>query len=389
MFNDEFGGQASWLIPSALVLLAFGVLLTRRVGRTDVQRASLVIWGGTLVLTGLVFSFATGIIHPYYTMALVTSIGATVGIGAHLAWVRRSALLGRVALAAALVTAGIWSFVLLDRTSSWLPWLRVVVVVCTLLAAALVVGLPRLTGRLAVLVAGIGLVGALGGSTAYALDTTRVAHSGAIPSAGPSGQGSSFGPGGGHGVGGVRPGGQGGVPTTGLGRGGSGGGGFGGGFGGGGFGGGTGGPGGQTGTRTAPFGSTASGRHGGFGGMGGAGSLLGSTTPSAALTAALKTGSYTWAAATVGSNSAAGYQLASGRAVMAIGGFNGTDPAPSLAQFEKYVAAGKIHYFIPGVSFGGGSGTSDVASQITTWVESHYTATTIGGTTVYDLTATG
>ena len=57
-------------------------------------------------------------------------------------------------------------------------------------------------------------------------------------------------------------------------------------------------------------------------------------------------GKYTWAAATVNSNNAAGYQLASGEPVMAIGGFNGTDPAPTLAQFEKYVSEGKIHYFI-------------------------------------------
>jgi hypothetical protein len=76
---------------------------------------------------------------------------------------------------------------------------------------------------------------------------------------------------------------------------------------------------------------------------------------------------------------------------MAIGGFNGTDPAPSLAQFEKYVSEDRIHYFIAsGASFGGGpggsSGSSDDASLITSWVESHFTATTIGGVTVYNLT---
>ena len=53
-------------------------------------------------------------------------------------------------------------------------------------------------------------------------------------------------------------------------------------------------------------------------------------------------------AATTNSNSAAGYQLASDDPVMAIGGFNGTDPAPSLAQFEKYVTEGRIHYYISG-----------------------------------------
>jgi len=95
----------------------------------------------------------------------------------------------------------------------------------------------------------------------------------------------------------------------------------------------------------------------------------------------------------VNSNNAAGYQLGSGEPVMAIGGFNGTDPAPTLAQFEKHVSEGKIHYFISGSGgFGGGGGpgggsTSDDASQITSWVESHYTAETVGGVTVYDLSS--
>ena len=102
---------------------------------------------------------------------------------------------------------------------------------------------------------------------------------------------------------------------------------------------------------------------------------------------------YTWVAATVNSNSAAGYQLASDEPIMAIGGFNGTDPAPTLAQFEKYVAEGKIHYFIAGGGAGGGGfgggggGRDDDASQITAWVEDHFTAKTVDGTTIYELTA--
>jgi hypothetical protein len=67
---------------------------------------------------------------------------------------------------------------------------------------------------------------------------------------------------------------------------------------------------------------------------------------------------------------------------MAIGGFNGTDPWPTLEVFQQYVAAGRIHYFIGGGRGGGGSSDS---SAITQWVESNFAATTIGGTTVYDL----
>jgi 4-amino-4-deoxy-L-arabinose transferase-like glycosyltransferase len=93
-------------------------------------------------------------------------------------------------------------------------------------------------------------------------------------------------------------------------------------------------------------------------------------------------------AAITGSNSASGYQLATDDPVMAIGGFNGTDPAPTLAQFQKYVVEGKIHYYIGGGGFGGGrsSGSSD-ASQIESWVTSHFTAQSVDGVTVYDLTA--
>ena len=130
------------------------------------------------------------------------------------------------------------------------------------------------------------------------------------------------------------------------------------------------------------------------------GGLLDTSTPSVALVAALRTNasSYTWVAAAVGSNSAAGVQLASGLPVMAIGGFNGTDPTPTLAAFQTLVKAGKVHYFLAsggggrgGFSGGPGGGPSSgsaSSSAITSWVEQTFTATTIGGVTVYDLTAT-
>jgi 4-amino-4-deoxy-L-arabinose transferase-like glycosyltransferase len=97
-------------------------------------------------------------------------------------------------------------------------------------------------------------------------------------------------------------------------------------------------------------------------------------------------GSYTWIAAAVGANNAAGYQLATGDPVLAVGGFNGSDPSPTLAQFQRYVADGKIHYFIGGSGFGlranGGSSTSQ---EIATWVAQNFTATTVSGIPVYDL----
>ncbi|WP_233223323.1 glycosyltransferase family 39 protein [Amycolatopsis sp. CA-128772] len=126
------------------------------------------------------------------------------------------------------------------------------------------------------------------------------------------------------------------------------------------------------------------------GGFGGPGSLLSTTLPGASLTALLQQDAprYTWTAATVLSNAAAGYQLASGAPVLAVGGFNGTDPYPTLAQFQGYVASGRIHYFLgEGMTMRGSSG-SDAAQQIAEWVASTYQGSTVDGVTVYDLTAT-
>ncbi len=80
-------------------------------------------------------------------------------------------------------------------------------------------------------------------------------------------------------------------------------------------------------------------------------------------------------------------ELSSGASVLAIGGFTGTDDSPTLARFEAYVRAGEIHYFVAGSGFGSGGpgGGGGAAAQITSWVTTHYTATTIGGQTVYDL----
>ena len=374
LFNSQFGGEIAWLIPAAVLLLVAGLALTWRARRTDRTRAALVLWGGWAGITGLVFSLSKGIIHPYYAVALAPAIGAIIGIGATAMWARRSRWLARAVLAAALAATALTSSVLLGRTPAWYPWLRTLDLWLGLALAAVILGSKAVTGKVAVLVGGAALVVALSGSAAYALATAATAHSGAIPSSGPSGAaalglpgGSKGGPGGGRGG---FPGGARGAVRFGLPQG----------FNPGAFG--------------PPPGFTGGAATGGrTGGGAAAGGLLNGSRPSAALVTALDqdAGRYTWVAATVGANEASGYQLATGKPVMALGGFNGTDPWPTLAQFEQDVQQGRIHYFIAG---GGGLGrggpgggsTSATTSQITSWVESHFTAQTVGGVTLYDLT---
>ena len=124
---------------------------------------------------------------------------------------------------------------------------------------------------------------------------------------------------------------------------------------------------------------------------GGMGGLLMHSTPSEAVTSRLlaNASDYTWVAAAIGSQNASGYQLATGEPVMAIGGFNGSDPSPTLEQFKELVAQGKIHYFIGQESGSGGGmpggGSNGTSSQISNWVTTYFEPVEVDGVTMYDL----
>jgi 4-amino-4-deoxy-L-arabinose transferase-like glycosyltransferase len=344
MFNSEFAGQIAWLIPSALLLGAALLWIGRQAARTDGVRASVVVWGCWVLFTALTFSFMAGIIHPYYAVALAPGIAGLTGLGAALLWERRSQAVAAFFLAAAVTAAGLTAYGVLGQTPAFLPWLRWQVLALSLLASVLVLVASRTAikslRRAAVALA---VTASLAGSLAYSLSTAATTHSGAIVSAGPPAT--------------LVPGGAG---RAGFGR---------------------------LQQNAPPPNLRQNTQGGGRQGAGGMGGLLGGAgTPSAELVAALKAGAarYTWAAAVVGSNNAAGYQLATELPVMAVGGFNGTDPSPTLEQFRQLVAEGRIHYFIAGQIMSGDSG-SEAATEIAAWVKSTFTPSTVGGVTVYDL----
>jgi len=300
MFGDAFGVEISWLLPAALVGLCAGLWFTRRAPRTDRTRAALLLWGGWLLVTAVVFSFMGGIIHPYYAVALAPAIAATVAIPARELWRGRAHPPARFVLAGMLAVTGVWTFILLDRTADWLPALRWGVLVATVLVAtALAVGVTMRALAVA------GVVTALAGSAAFTVATAAETHAGSIPLSGPAST-----DGGGMDMGGP-----------------------------------------EVGTEVAD--------------------LLAATNTK-------------WAAATVGGTPAANLALASGKAVIGIGGWNGSDPAPTLAEFKQYVADGEISYYVSDArgGMGGPGGSSDIA----TWVADNFDATTVGGQTVYDLT---
>jgi hypothetical protein len=405
LFNDLMGGQASWLLPAALVALAAGLWTRRHAPRTDRTRAALILWGGWLLVTAVVFSFGQGVIHTYYTVALAPAIAVLVAIGGAIWWPRRATLPARLLAAATLAGSATWACVLLGRSSSWHPWLTPVIATTGALAIAGLLGaslLGRLRTRVVAAAIVLGIVSAVSGPLAYAAYTVATPHTGSIVSAGPStggasgmfGGGSPAGAGAGTGVrraaaragafGGSSSRAQGGPPS---------------GFPGGGSVSAPSGLGGQapSGARTSGARATG-GRSASAGASAGAGGIAGGDmTVGAKLVSALRSdaGSYRWAAATSGAQSAASLELASGQAVMGIGGFSGEGGRLSLSGFERYVARGEVHYYVISQGGAGGGAPSGGAggqpggrgSTIASWVKANFKTATIGGTTVYDLTA--
>jgi 4-amino-4-deoxy-L-arabinose transferase-like glycosyltransferase len=378
LFTADIGGQVAWLLPAALALGAAGLVAVGRAPRTDPRRAALLLWGGWLLVTGAVFSLMAGIFHAYYTVALAPAIAALVAIGGRLLWERRGRVWARIVLAVTLTGTVLWAWVLLERSSDYYPWLKWLLLVVGLVVAVGLLVVDRVGRVVAATLMAFGVLAAVAAPGAYALDTAGTAHSGSIPSAGPAvtgggAFGAAGGPGGFARRGGIPPFGVNAGPMNGAG-----------------------------GAPAAPNngfpGATVPGLPGAmtggamaggprFGG-GGIGGLLDAAEVNEEVSAALAqdASSYTWVAAAVGANRAAGYQLAAQLPVMPIGGFNGSDPSPTLAQFQQYVADGKVHWFI-----GGGTGVrsdsgSRASQQIATWVEQNFETQTVGGVTMYDLT---
>ncbi|MDT7741286.1 MAG: hypothetical protein QOE59_364 [Actinomycetota bacterium] len=372
MLTSEFAGNASWLLPAGIVLLVAGLWFARRAPRTDRPRALLLLGGVWLLVHAVTFSAMSGTIHPYYTIAMAPGVALTAAAGASILWRERAQLAARIVLAATVAGTAAWSAVVLTQ-AEWGLWLRWVVIVAAVLGAVGLL-LPRLLARraVAVVVAVLALVGTVGASTAYAAVTAATPHTGSIVTAGPNtGMG---GPGGGMG--------------------------------------GMGGMGGQGGAGRADGARAGQGdRARGTGGPD-------SEQASPQMVALLKGAGTRWAAATTGAMNQAPLQLASGVPVMPIGGFMGSDPAPTLAQFQEYVATGQVRYYIEGGGPGGGMGgpggaqagsaqapgaraggaragggaggmggpmSRGTSSEISSWVTSHFTKIDVGGRTVYDL----
>ncbi|MBX3100358.1 MAG: glycosyltransferase family 39 protein [Salinibacterium sp.] len=323
LFSGDIGGQITWLMFATLVALGVILWLMRKLPRTSAARATALLLGGTLVFTALAFSFMAGIFHAYYTVAMAPALAGSFAIGAGMLWARRSTRWVRILMAVLIAGTVAWGFELLYRSAWWLPWLRWIVVLLGVAAVVLVI--VRGGRARGVGVASVALAAVLLGPLAFTLATLTVSHTGSVVTAGPSAS----------------------VPRL-----------------------------------SASNPASALQIRGATGGT-----LLSAAEVSPGLAKQLSAGAtdYTWVAASLGSNQAAGYQLATGYPVMPVGGFNGSDPSPTLSQFQQYVAQRQIHWYIAG-RIGKPNGGSNDSSRIASWVAANFEEVTLQGVHFYDLT---
>ena len=172
MFNSSFAGEIAWLLPAAMIALVAGFVLAGRAPRTDKTRAAMILWGGWLVVSVLVFSFMSGTIHPYYSVALVPAIGALIGIVSTLLWKQRDNTAARGVLAVMIAATAILGCYLMGTyASGWMSWVRWTMLIGGVLGAAVLAMSGGVFKRFAVAAALIGSLSALGGTTAYTIAT--------------------------------------------------------------------------------------------------------------------------------------------------------------------------------------------------------------------------
>ena len=310
LITGEFGFEIGWLVPAALLALALVIVSRGRAPRTDLIRAGAIVFGGWLVVDGLVLSFMKSMVHPYYCLSIVPAVAGIFAIGAHQMWARRDSPVWTLGLVALIVTAGGWGWWTLSRNGDWLPVLRWAILAVTLVAAVLLLAPLKSPARRWVAPAALtlGLMACLMPPAAYAIATVGTAHQGGGPTVGPTQN-----------------------------------------------------------------------HHAG---------IWGQSKDNPRLDAMLEATHTEWSAAIDRSSSAAGLELSTNTAVMAIGGFSGSDPTPTLEQFVDDVNDHRVTYYIAQRDDpGSGPPRSGYHADIADWVAQHFAPTTVGPTTVYDLSA--
>lgn len=321
--QPQFSGQFGWFLPLALLGLAIaGVWLVKRQGSRRL-RVLMLMSGVWFATSATVLAFMNGILHPYYSLTSVPPLCILAATG-FACLVRMRSRRGRRVMLLVLVASSTMAYATALRSTADFPGLPLVLV-CLWATASAMYMLPAaqpLWHRASALTL---LIVLLTGPTLWTLNTILTPHIGAGVIAGPAV----------HGLRTDHPGRH------------------------------------QLVDKLAP----------GYVAL-----MLGSTLP-ASISSELRQmpTSTTWVAATMGSETAANYQLELGRAVLPVGGFDGTDPFPTLEQFQALVGEGKIGSLViqelPPLTLEG----EGESARIVQWVQQNFAVKISGSAELYKL----
>jgi 4-amino-4-deoxy-L-arabinose transferase-like glycosyltransferase len=315
MFAPALGSQISWLIPVAGLGLLAGLWATRRAPRADLVRAGCVFWGAWALCAIIVLSSVQGIFHTYYVVEIAPALAALAGGGAVLMWrLGRTSLLYAWILPLGVLAGAFWAAHLLERAPDYDSALPHVVEVSGVIGAIVLllalVGAGRLPRLVLVSVAGIGglcaVIATFAGPAAYSFYTVQNTSSGSNPTGGPAATSAGTGLAGRFDNPGL---------TKIL-------------------------------ARLDRLTAAETKANGGVAPVSGV---------SPGMIQFLKSHRHgaSWIVAVGGSTTASPLILISGEPVMSMGGFTGSEPVPTLAQFQRLADEGKIQYVLVG---GGGFG---------------------------------
>ncbi len=203
LLETALGDQAGWLLGFAVVA-GLALLVLTRLRRRDPRTGWLIVVGGAFLTTAVVFSFASGIFHPYYVSFLAPWAAMLVGAGAGLMLPRSlgGAADGRavrVIAPLAIAAGAITELVVLGELDGAMPWAKPVVIgIAGACAILLAIAGEAHAGRYRAVVVAVALAALLAAPSAWAVQTLGHATSSTFPAGGPE-SASIGGPGGGGG----------------------------------------------------------------------------------------------------------------------------------------------------------------------------------------------
>lgn len=328
LLNSNYGQEIGWLLVCG-VICTFGILIFWKLLPASAEaRATAFLATTWLLLTFLVLSFMGDQIHTYYTAALAPPLSLVIGVAADI-YVknRRSSVPVRLMAAVAVLSGACTSWLLLNSVLGWPVWVPTAVIAVGAIGASMM-ALVAPT-RCLLLLGGLAAVSALlAGPVLTSLHNVTVAHNGSNPVSG--------------------------LLTK------------------------------NPGSVNRFLDDMQHGQNDL------AYSIAFGEAPGSDLVSRLsRSEGCTWAAATYASQTAARLQLESGRAVMPLGGFAGTDPSPGLQEFIGKVQEGKICYFLGRDDFIAAQGSRTAVAEIYEWVKANFHAEMVDGQALYNLKVEG